>query len=41
VIEAPRGDAFRVSEERTVVLDQAEAAEILLFDLPYWFPGAL
>ncbi|HCY62589.1 MAG TPA: quercetin 2,3-dioxygenase [Oxalobacteraceae bacterium] len=29
------GDALKISDERAVILDQAEQAEVLLFDLPY------
>lgn len=29
------GDAMRISAEPAIVLDQAEAAEVLVFDLPY------
>jgi redox-sensitive bicupin YhaK (pirin superfamily) len=29
------GDALKVTNERAITLDQAEAAEVLLFDLPY------
>lgn len=29
------GDALKISDERAVILDQAEQVEVLLFDLPY------
>ena len=31
------GDALKISDERAVILEQADQAEVLLFDLPY--PG--
>jgi hypothetical protein len=33
--ELAGGDAVKISQEQAVTLDQAEAAELLLFDLPY------
>jgi redox-sensitive bicupin YhaK (pirin superfamily) len=34
-IELQEGDALKVSEEQAIVIEKADAAEVLLFDLPY------